>query len=33
LPIWNNLMHMHCSLKSVIFWRNKNCTGHSTQSH
>jgi len=24
LPIWNNnLIYMHCSLKSVIFWRNK----------
>jgi hypothetical protein len=28
-----NLMHMHCSLKSVIFWRHKNCTGHNTLSH
>ena len=28
LPIRNNVIHMHCSLKSVIFWRNKNCTGH-----
>ena len=29
----NNLMHMNCSLKSVIFWRNKNCTGHNTWLH
>ena len=33
LPIWNNLMHMHCSLKSVIFWRNKKRNGHNTWSH
>jgi len=34
LQIWNNnLTYMHCSLKCVIFWRNKNCTGHSTWSH
>jgi len=33
LPIRNNnLMHLHCSLKSVIFWRNKHCTGHNTWS-
>ena len=32
LPICNNnLIKIHCSLKSVIFWRNKNCTGHNTQ--
>ena len=34
LPICNNnLMHMHCSLNSVIFWKNKNCTGHNKWSH
>jgi len=26
-------MHMHCSLKSVILWRIKNCAGHNTWSH
>ena len=35
-PIWNNnLMHMHCSLKSVIFWSNKTAldTTHSHPAH
>ena len=38
LPIRNNnLMHMHCSLKSVTFWSNKTALdtahGHTSQQH